>query len=377
MTTDGWSSAPSDLVGFLQCGHLSELSLEVAHGTRSGPSDDDHEQSVVQRRGDEHEEAYLARLRAEGLEVTEIPASDELETRAALTTEALAAGPDVVYQATFVDRAGSGPIWRGHADFLTRVTAPSSLGAFSYEPEDTKLATHVRPSAVLQLCEYAEQLARGQGRVPDQIHVVLGDQTRVSLRLADFAAYHRAAKERFVAACADGVSAYPLPVEHCHVCQWRSQCDERRIADDHLTLVPGLRTDQVGKLTAGAGVTTVAELAAYEGDGVPGIGRQAFDKLRAQARLQVRAREEPDLAPPTSCSREPVPAGVWPRCRPLLPATSSSTSRATPSSGSRASSTCSAWAGPSPTGSSGSRPSGPGPRPRRSPPSSRSWTSSA
>ncbi len=290
--------SPSDLVGFLQCGHLSELSLEVVHGTRTGPPDDDQEQSVVQRRGIEHEVAYLARLRAEGLEVTEIPASDELETRAALTKEALAAGPDVVYQATFVDRAGSGPIWRGHADFLTRVTAPSSLGAFSYEPEDTKLATHVRPSAVLQLCEYAEQLARCQGRVADRIHVVLGDQTRTSLRLADFAAYHRAAKARFVVACADGVSAYPLPVEHCHICQWRSQCDERRIADDHLTLVPGLRTDQVGKLSAGAGVTTVAELAAYEGDGVPGIGRQAFDKLRAQARLQVRARAEPDLAPP-------------------------------------------------------------------------------
>ena len=50
----------------------------------------------------------------------------------------------------------------------------------------------------------------------------------------------------------------------------------------------GLRTDQAAKLTAGADIDTVGELAAYEGDGVPGIGRQAFDKLRAQARLQVR-----------------------------------------------------------------------------------------
>jgi predicted RecB family nuclease len=290
--------SPSDLVAFLQCGHLTGLSLEVAEGTRAGPAEDDQGGSTVQRRGFEHETDYLARLRDQGLEVTEISGSGELGTRAALTKEALVAGPDVIYQATFVDRAGAGPAWRGHADFLTRVTGPSSLGPFSYEPEDTKLATHVRPSAVLQLCEYAEQLARCQGRVPDWIHVVLGDQTRVSLRLADFSAYYRAAKRRFVTACADGVSAYPLPVELCHVCAWRPQCDERRIADDHLTLVAGLRTDQLGKLTLGAGITTVAELADYQGDGVPGIGRLAFDKLRAQARLQVKAREEPDRAPP-------------------------------------------------------------------------------
>lgn len=289
--------SPSDLVAFLQCDHLTELSLEVAKGTRAGPVEGDQRVSAVQRRGIEHEKAHLARLHAEGLDIAEIAESGELKVRAELTKEALAAGPDVIYQATFVDRVSSGPVWRGHADFLTRVTAPSSLGAFSYEPEDTKLATHVRSSAVLQLCEYAEQLARSQGRVPEQVHVVLGDQTRVSLRLADFAAYHRAAKERFVAVCADGVSAYPLPVEHCHVCQWRTQCDERRIDDDHLTMVAGLRTDQIGKLTA-EGVTTVAELAAYGGDGVPGIGRLAFDKLRAQARLQVKARKEPDRAPP-------------------------------------------------------------------------------
>jgi uncharacterized protein len=290
--------SPSDLIDFLQCGHLTELSLEVADGTRAKPTSDSQGMSVVQRRGIEHEKAHLARLHAEGLDIAEISESGELEMRAELTRKALAAGPDVIYQATFVDGATSGPFWRGHADFLTRVAGPSSLGPFSYEPEDTKLASHVRPSAVLQLCEYAEQLARCQGRVPDHVHVVLGDQTRVSLRLADFAAYHRAAKEQFVAACTSGLSAYPLPVEHCQVCQWRSQCDARRISDDHLTMVAGLRTDQADKLTAEVGITTVAELAGSQGAGVPGIGRQAFDKLRAQARLQMRARVVPDLAPP-------------------------------------------------------------------------------
>jgi predicted RecB family nuclease len=290
--------SPSDLVGFLQCGHLTELSLEVAKGARSKPVEADQEASVVQRRGIEHERSYLARLRAEGLDVVEISESGGLEARAAQTREALAIGPDVVYQATFLDGDAAGPMWRGHADFLTKVEGSSSLGVFSYEPEDTKLATHVRPSAVLQLCEYAEQLAELQRRVPENIHVVIGDQTKVSLRLGDFAAYYRAAKERFVAACAAGVRSYPLPVEHCHVCLWRSRCDERRIEDDHLTLVPGLRTDQARMLATEAGITTVGRLAAYGGDGVAGIGRQLFEKLRAQARLQVEAREHPELPPP-------------------------------------------------------------------------------
>ena len=56
--------SPSDLVGFLQCGHLTELALEVVDGTISRPRADRSEQSVVQRRGIEHERDYLAQLEA-------------------------------------------------------------------------------------------------------------------------------------------------------------------------------------------------------------------------------------------------------------------------------------------------------------------------
>jgi predicted RecB family nuclease len=141
-------------------------------------------------------------------------------------------------------------------------------------------------------------LADLQGRVPETIHVVIDDQTKISLWLADFVAYYRAAKERFVAACAVGVTSYPLPVDHCHVCLWRSQCGERRIEDDHLTLVPGLRTDQARTLATEAGITTIEQLASSREDGLTGIGWQVFEKVRAQARLQVAAREHPELPPP-------------------------------------------------------------------------------
>lgn len=290
--------SPTDLVGFLYCDHLTELSLLVARHQLGKPSADDAEMAVVQTRGIEHEKHYLDRLRSDGLEVIEIPTPVDVDEQVELTDKALVAGPDVIYQAAFVDRTGNGPIWRGHADFLSKVPVPSKLGNYSYEPEDTKLARQVRPSAVLQLCEYAEQLARHQGHPPEHIHVVLGGQEKVTLRLADFAAYFRAAKARFVAACGTGIEAYPDPVGHCAVCAWRTHCDDRRIQDDRLTLVYGLRTDQARKLSEQAGITTVSGLAASTEDQVQGLKRSTFDKLRRQAMLQVEARTNPDSPPP-------------------------------------------------------------------------------
>jgi uncharacterized protein len=290
--------SPTDLVGFLYCDHLTELSLLVARHQLERATGDDAEMAVVQDRGIEHEKEYLVRLERDGLEVTEIPTSVDVDEQVKLTDEALIEGPDVIYQATFVDRTGNGPIWRGHADFLSKVPVPSKLGDHSYEPEDTKLARQVRPSAVLQLCEYAEQLTRHQGHPPEYIHVVLGGQETVSLRLADFAAYFRAAKARFVDACANGVEAYPDPVGHCAVCAWRTHCDDQRTHDDRLTLVYGLRTDQARKLTEQTGISTVAELAACAEDQAPSLKRSTFDKLRRQAILQVEARANPDSPPP-------------------------------------------------------------------------------
>ena len=69
------------------------------------------------------------------------------------------AGADVIYQATFA-RDG----WRGRADFLIRVDEPSpSLGAWSYEVWDTKLARSAKPAAVLQLTFYSQEVAADPG----------------------------------------------------------------------------------------------------------------------------------------------------------------------------------------------------------------------
>ena len=62
----------------------------------------------------------------------------------------------------------------GYPDFLVRVESPSDLGAWSYEPWDTKLARHTKPYFLVQLCCYAEMLERAQGVRPQHLRVVLG-----------------------------------------------------------------------------------------------------------------------------------------------------------------------------------------------------------
>ena len=65
-------------------------------------------------------------------------------------------------------------------------------------------------------------------------------------------------------------------------------CAEQRRSDDHLSLVAGIRADQIRKLTE-VGIRTRRDLA----DGPPdrpctGIGASVYDRLRRQAALQVK-----------------------------------------------------------------------------------------
>jgi len=56
---------------------------------------------------------------------------------------------------------------------------------------DTKLARSAKPLHLLQLCFYAEQLERIQGRLPEHIHVELGTEERETFRTAEFIAFLR------------------------------------------------------------------------------------------------------------------------------------------------------------------------------------------
>src|SRR5262245_26575185 len=95
--------SPSDLNDYVECEHRISLALEVARGDREKPHVADQGAELLRQKGDQHEREYLARLRADGRSVVEIPPADfwNFEAAAAHTAEAMRAGAEVIWQATF------------------------------------------------------------------------------------------------------------------------------------------------------------------------------------------------------------------------------------------------------------------------------------
>ena len=302
--------AATDLVGFLACEHLVGLELGAMAGLVAKPVRLDPEIDVIARRGVEHEARYLAGLEGDGRYVTRIDPGDHdappqdrlprLKAAAKATIEALRRGDDVIYQATFFDGR-----WLGLADFLLRVDRPSALGPWSYEVVDTKLARHVKASALLQICSYVEQLTQVQGLQPEWMRVALGGSSRTveRHRVADYMAYYRMVKAAFEArVLADGgyaravyppVATYPEPVEHCDVCRWQLICGAKRRADDDLCLVAGAPS-RLRRALKAAGVPTRRGLAALElplREPMEGVRGATLDRAREQAAIQVRGED--------------------------------------------------------------------------------------
>jgi uncharacterized protein len=263
--------------------------MEAAAGKRHRPVRRDPELELIEQRGLEHEQTFLRALEASGRKVVTpvdqpTRSAGDLGEAHAATAALMRDGADVIYQGTLFDGR-----WLGRPDFLLRVEAPSDLGDWSYEVADAKLARHVKAAALIQCCVYSHLLTSVQGRQPADVHVVTGDGASITHRLADYAAYFRAMRRRFEARLgADKQSVtYPEPVEHCHVCRWYGDCADRRRADDHLSLVAGM-TRAFSKALAASGVKTIKALAASADVVLPDLSPKAFDRLRAQSRLQLQ-----------------------------------------------------------------------------------------
>jgi uncharacterized protein len=277
--------SPSDLNHFLECEHL--IQLERRRGPHAPRPPRDAHADLLAAKGAEHERAWLERFRAEGRTIVEVESAGrdrDWARDAARTREAIRAGADVIYQAVFADGD-----WRGVADFVVRVEQPSGLGGWSYEAWDTKLARHTKPYFVLQLCFYSEQLERLQGVTPGGFVVVLGTGDHDRLIYRDFDAYYRAVRRRFTSAARRGQPTYPYPVAHCGLCEYTAQCERQWHEDDHLSLVAGIRRDQVQKLKE-QGISTLVQLSAIDAVRRWGIGATTLERLRHQAALQAGYR---------------------------------------------------------------------------------------
>ena len=184
----------TDLVNFLGCRHATFLDLRDLIDPAELP-EPDAATALIFAKGIEHEKRYLATLKTQGFTVIDIsPKGFDLPERSAFTREVMQAGAEVIYQAGFLVLPR-----HGYADFLERIAEASRLGPWSYEPVDTKLGHRAKPEHAIQLASYSHLIAAVQGRLPNQMHIQLGSNQRVSLRVSDFAHYHSIAQRRLEA----------------------------------------------------------------------------------------------------------------------------------------------------------------------------------
>ena len=290
-TANSFELTASDLTGYLNCRHLAALDRAVAEGALAKPKSWDPLLDILRERGAIHEKNYVEHLKNAGLDALRIDGIEVTDAAVAQTLSAMKKGVPVIVQGALADGG-----WVGRADILRRVETPSALGAWSYEPVDTKLARETRAGSVLQLCLYADLLSIMQGRPPEYMYVVVpwSEFEPQHYRYADFAAYFRKVKRGMVESMAAKTpqDAYPDPIEHCEICRWQANCEKRRRDDDHPCLVAGISKVQINELKA-RGVTTAGALAALPLPlpWKPERGSaESYTRIREQARIQVQAR---------------------------------------------------------------------------------------
>jgi predicted RecB family nuclease len=316
----------SDLSNHLACRHLTSLDFDVAVGDKSAPTWHSPDLWVLQKRGLEHETAYVAHLAAQGLSVVDMrdesdakacsdepmhehnyvdfiaaEASSDIElsdlSEEELSDQVKAAmkkGVDVIVQPPLTYGR-----WFGRADVLRRVERTSNLGAWSYEVHDCKLAVETKATTILQLSLYSECIAAIQDEWPEYMHVIPPGDGFVSdpYRVADYSAYYRYVKRRLEDAIENNGSlteTYPEPTPHCSVCRWWAECDGQRRKDDHLSLVAGISRLQQKQLNVWD-VNAVSSLAVFP---LPLKERPkhgsagSYVRVREQARVQVAGRTQ-------------------------------------------------------------------------------------
>jgi predicted RecB family nuclease len=287
--------AATDVSNHLACHHLTNLELSVARGERQAPAWAAPDLVVIQELGLRHEAAYLAHLTKNGLAVANLSRVGDDTLVLNRTLRAMQRGVEVIAQGALA----SGK-WFGRPDILRKVPQQSVFGNWSYEVYDCKLSRETKATTILQLSFYSELLGEIQGgahdSMPEFMWVVPPGPSfhGEPYRVAEYGAYYRYVKKELEKACANGNAAdsYPEPCAHCDICRWFRDCDTKRRADDHLSLVAGIRRLQRKQLEIW-GAHKVEKLAVLP---IPlkekplHGSREGIERVREQARVQLAAR---------------------------------------------------------------------------------------
>lgn len=280
--------SPSDLINFMESTFITWMDRYfLEFPVRIKPDDTDEALKILQKKGREHEDAFLNKLKEQGKEIVEIPRDGNSHTA---TMRAMSQGKEIIYQANLFNNDDENNIrFEGYADFLFKVEGTSKLGNWYYEPWDTKLALKSKPYFIVQLCAYAEMLKSIQDVLPKKVHIVLGDGEIKSVRTDDYFYYYKRLKKSFLSQQANfdhkrlpelsGIENYG---------RWSSYAEKILKEQDHLSLVANIKKVQIKKFQKN-GINTLTQLARTSLTYIPKMDSFVFESLKKQALLQLRS----------------------------------------------------------------------------------------
>ena len=188
---EGIFYSPSDLTKYMESPFASWMDRLVQEHPKLVPEPDPSDELMVmlQQKGYEHEDKLETQFIAEGKSLVKIEGITKKD-KYTKTLAAMKQGAEVIVQGRLELSE-----FAGYADFLVKVEHKSdqplsNLGDWHYEVWDTKLASHVKPTFIIQLCCYAQMLEAIQGCLPQNITVALGNGEKQILKTHDFYYYY-------------------------------------------------------------------------------------------------------------------------------------------------------------------------------------------
>ena len=283
----------SDLSNHLACRHLTSLDFGVAVGARSAPTWHSPDLWVLQKRGLEHENAYVAHLAAQGLSVVDLRSTSEQEAGREVET-AMKKGVDVIVQPSLATGAG---LDAPTCSVVWSVRANSARGLMRFTIASSRSKPRRRRSSNYLCIQSVSLPFRVNGpSTCTSFHQAMDSLLNRTGSLM-YAAYYRHVKNRLENAVENNGSAtatYPEPTPHCSICRWWAECDGQRRKDDHLSLVAGISKLQQKQLHAWD-VNAVGNLAVLPLplERRPEHGSAGgYVRVREQARVQVAGRTQ-------------------------------------------------------------------------------------
>ncbi len=268
------------------------------------------DKNLPQRYGEEFEEQLTKELSSH-LTPSEFR-RPEIDGDIDQTLELMMRRTPVIYQGG-LEHATNETVFRGRPDFLVlngwelyfengelRARQVTENFGTEYKVWDAKYSSHPKPEYALQVAIYMEALKRISFLAEDEDHgLILGNRSLYKLKEAEILPAARLARteleksirnvlkadrsellENFVWHCAG--------TKQCEICEYPELCkDDRKEASD-LLQVAGLGQTMRAKLLK-AGISTMTDLANSSLAKVPDVSAQTFEKLKLQAKIQVKA----------------------------------------------------------------------------------------